>query len=132
MLPAWIEVWWREFQPQAKFYLSAVRDEDGIIGIAPLQVKVLPITDKELSYAKRICDKLIKDDIRVELDSRGEMLSYKIREAQLQKVPYMLIVGKKEKETNTVTIRRLNGENIKDVSLEKLSRMLEEEISTKN
>ena len=65
------------------------------IWLAPLQVKVMPITDKQRDYAKELTDKLRKDKIRVELDDRKEKIGYKIREAQLQKIPYMLIIGDK-------------------------------------
>ena len=79
--------------------------------LAPIQVKVLPITDKQLDYAKQVTEKLQDKNIRVELDDRSEKIGYKIREAQLQKVPFMLIVGDKEIESNTVGVRsRVDGD----------------------
>ena len=79
--------------------------------LAPIQVKVLPITDKQLDYAKQVTEKLQDKNIRVELDDRSEKIGYKIREAQLQKVPFMLIVGDKEIECNTVGVRsRVDGD----------------------
>ena len=80
--------------------------------LSPTQVKILPITDAQHDYAKTIEEKLHKVGIRVVLDDRNEKVGYKIREAQLEKVPYMLVVGAKETEENTVSIRsRENVEN---------------------
>ena len=73
--------------------------------LAPVQVKVLPIADAHVDYAKMVVEKLQHEKIRVELDDRQEKIGYKIREAQLQKVPYMLVVGEKEIETNSVGVR---------------------------
>lgn len=73
--------------------------------IAPLQVKILPITDRNLEYAKKIASQLRDADIRVEVDERSEKIGYKIREAQMEKVPYMLIVGDKEEAEGMVAVR---------------------------
>ncbi|MFV0361658.1 MAG: threonine--tRNA ligase [Suipraeoptans sp.] len=73
--------------------------------LAPVQVKVLPISDKHLDYASSVLDKLNKAGIRAELDSRAEKIGYKIREAQLKKTPYMLVVGAKEEEEDKVSVR---------------------------
>ncbi|MDK2918078.1 MAG: threonyl-tRNA synthetase [Candidatus Petromonas sp.] len=79
--------------------------------LAPVQVKILPITDRQAEYAEKIVEQLEDQGIKVEIDSRSEKIGYKIREAQLQKVPYMLIVGDKEEESQTVSVRsRDNGE----------------------
>lgn len=75
------------------------------VWVAPVQVKILPITDKQHDYAYKVKEKLQVKGIRVEVDDRNEKTGYKIREAQLQKIPYMLIVGEKEVEGNTVSIR---------------------------
>ena len=75
------------------------------VWLSPLQVKILPITDKHVEYAKQVEEKLLQEGIRVELDDRNEKTGYKIREAQIQKIPYMLIVGDKEKEEMTVSVR---------------------------
>lgn len=80
--------------------------------LSPTQVKILPITDAQLDYAKELKNKLIKAGIRVVLDDRNEKVGYKIREAQLEKVPYMLVIGAKEAQDNTVSVRsRENAEN---------------------
>ena len=100
------------------------------IWLAPLQVKVMPITDKQRDYAKEITDKLRKDKVRVELDDRNEKIGYKIREAQLQKVPYMLIIGDKEIESNSVGVRSRKDGDIGSMSFDDFSNKIKEEIET--
>ncbi len=73
--------------------------------LCPKQVKILPIADRHIDYANKIKEELQKHNLRVEVDSKSEKIGYKIREAQLSKVPYMLIVGDKEQESNTVGVR---------------------------
>jgi threonyl-tRNA synthetase len=74
--------------------------------LAPVQVKVLPISDKFIDYAKSVSDKLKKADIRAEVDDRNEKIGKKIRDTELMKVPYMLVVGEKEMNENKVAVRR--------------------------
>lgn len=79
--------------------------------LAPVQVKVLPISDKYLSYGEKVYEELKASGIRVELDTRAEKIGYKIREAQMQKIPYMLVVGAKEEEQGLVSVRsRFEGD----------------------
>ena len=79
--------------------------------LSPVQVKLLPLSDSHIEYAKEVQTKLEKAGIRVELDDRNEKIGYKIREAQLQKVPYMLVLGDKEKEAGSVGVRsRTDGD----------------------
>ena len=79
--------------------------------IAPVQAKIIPVTEKHLEYAKTIASALEESNIRVEVEEANETLGYKIRKAQMEKVPYMLIVGDKEMKTHTVSIRsRKNGD----------------------
>ncbi len=99
------------------------------VWLAPVQVKVLTITEKEIPFAKEIYDKMKSENIRVELDSENEMLGYKVRKAQLEKVPYMVIIGKKEAEKGLLTIRKRNGENLKNLSLENFISMIKEEVA---
>lgn len=73
--------------------------------LAPVQVKVLPISDKYMDYAKKVCEELDEAGIRVEIDQRAEKIGYKIREAQMNKIPYMLVVGAKEEENGVVSVR---------------------------
>lgn len=84
------------------------------VWLAPLQVKILPVSDKFLSYAQETEETLKKAGIRVEVDDRDEKLGYKIRQAQLQKIPYMLILGEKEQEAKTVSVRRRDGKEETD------------------
>lgn len=79
--------------------------------LAPVQVKVLPISDKYMGYGEKVLDELKKAGIRAELDVRAEKIGYKIREAQMQKIPYMLVVGAKEEEDGLVAVRsRFEGD----------------------
>ena len=99
--------------------------------LAPVQVKVIPVSEKHMDYAKGVYQKLFDAGLRVELDERNEKIGYKIREAQLEKVPYMLIVGDKEVEAGTVSVRsRSDGD--KGVStLEDFLCAAKEEIDSK-
>lgn len=99
--------------------------------LSPVQVKVLPISDKHMEYGKKVLDDLKEAGIRAELDSRAEKIGYKIREAQMQKVPYMLVVGAKEEEGGLVSVRsRFEGdEGQKD--LKDFIASLKEEIKNK-
>lgn len=96
--------------------------------LAPLQVKVLPITDKQMEYAKEVTNILTEKGIRVELDTRQEKIGYKIREAQVEKVPYMLIIGEKEKEANAVGVRARKEGDIGQMPLKEFIDKIEEEI----
>ena len=102
------------------------------VWLAPVQAKILTLTDKEIPFARQVYDVIRDQGIRVELDSRNEMLSYKIREAQLQKIPYMLILGKKEEETKTLTVRKRDGENLKNISVKSFINMVKEKIAAKS
>ena len=86
--------------------------------VAPKQVKILPIADRHIDYANEIKEKLQKQKIRVEVDSRSEKIGYKIREAQLSKVPYMLVVGDKEVESKTIGVRSREKGDIGSMTLE--------------
>ena len=98
------------------------------VWLAPVQVKVLPISDKNAAYAKNVYDALKKSHIRCEIDERPEKIGYKIREAQLEKVPYMLVAGAKEEENHTVAVRyRDSGENV-TMTLDEFTEMLKNEI----
>ncbi len=96
--------------------------------LAPVQVKILPITDKQLDYAKEVYSKMLEKGIRVELDSRQEKLGYKIREAQMSKVPYILVIGDKEIEANAVGVRARSEGDIGQISVEEFINRIEDEI----
>ena len=100
--------------------------------LSPTQVKILPIADAQLDYAKQIEEKLHKAGIRVVIDDRNEKVGYKIREAQLEKVPYMLVVGNKEVEENTVAVRsRGNAEN-ETINVDEFVAKIKEEVENKS
>jgi len=99
--------------------------------LSPLQVKILPITEANIPYSEDIYDALSKQGIRVEIDNRSETLQAKIRDTQLEKVPYMFILGKNEEETKTITVRKRDGENLKDLSLKDFMANLKEKIENK-
>ena len=80
------------------------------VWLSPVQVKILPVSDKYVDYAKEIAQDLREDKIRVEVDDRDEKLGYKIREARMDKVPYMIIVGEKEKNNKSISMRQRDGE----------------------
>jgi len=79
------------------------------VWLAPVQVKLLPIAERHAAYAKKLYNELFNAEIRVELDDRNEKIGYKIREAQAEKIPYMLVVGDKEMENGTVAVRTREG-----------------------
>ena len=98
------------------------------IWLAPVQVKVLPITDAHIDYANSVKEELEKIGARVEVDSRNEKIGYKIREAQLEKIPYMLVVGEKEIEENSVGVRSRADGDIGTVKLQEFVNKISEEI----
>ena len=90
-----------------RFIAYYLEETKGILPtwLAPVQVKILPISESHREYAEKVKQELEDNDIRVELDERDEKIGYKIREATMQKVPYMLILGDKEIEANAVGVR---------------------------
>lgn len=88
------------------------------VWLAPTQVKILPITDRTLNYAEQVAQKLTKKGIRCEIDKRNEKIGYKIREAKMEKLPYVLVVGDKEAEDETVNVDRRGDENKETVPLD--------------
>lgn len=99
--------------------------------IAPVQVKVMSITDRANEYVQNLADRLKELDIRVEVDTRNEKIGYKIREAQLEKVPYMLIAGDKEVENEDISVRSRNRGDLGSMDVEKFIGDITYEISTK-
>ncbi len=99
------------------------------VWLAPVQVKVLSVSEKNSRYAQQVCENLRKADIRCELDIRSEKLGYKIREARLQRVPYLVIVGEKEEETKLISVRNRDGEEGKQDLGQMTVEMLTERIS---
>jgi threonyl-tRNA synthetase len=86
--------------------------------LAPVQVQVIPIADRHNAYAQQVAARLMAEGFRVEVDERGERMQAKIRDAQLQKIPFMLVVGDKEAEQGAVAVRRRTGEDLKSKPLD--------------
>ena len=99
--------------------------------LSPVQVKVIPVSEKSNEYAKEIADKLDAQNIRVETDNSNERIGYKIRTAQLEKVPYMMILGEAEATEGKVSLRKRNGEEIKDLSYNEALSMIKKDIDEK-
>jgi threonyl-tRNA synthetase len=99
--------------------------------ISPIQVVVLPVSDKFSTYASKIVEKLINNEIRATNDSRNETLGYRIREAQMHKIPYMVIVGEKEQSSETVSLRSREGDELSGIKIEQFISMLKEKIRNK-
>ncbi|MDF2891330.1 MAG: thrZ [Clostridia bacterium] len=101
------------------------------IWLAPVQVKVMPISERQNDYAVEVANKLEELNIRVELDNRNEKIGYKIREAQMQKIPYMLVVGDKEVENNAVAVRDRKEGDRGSMSLDEFISNIQKEIREK-
>lgn len=99
--------------------------------LAPTQVRILPITDKHVAYAKELNDKMFALGLRVYLDDRNEKIGYKIREAQVQKIPYMLVIGDKEVEEGAVAVRRRSEGDLGAMKADDFIAMLQKEITEK-
>jgi threonyl-tRNA synthetase len=99
--------------------------------LAPVQVKVMNITDSQIQYVNKIADELNKNDIRVEVDLRNEKIGYKIREAQLQKIPYMLVIGDKEMSEEKVAVRNRKQGDMGAMDLSEFMLKIKEEIDKK-
>jgi threonyl-tRNA synthetase len=97
--------------------------------IAPVQVRILTVTDEHKNYAKEVMEKMRNSGRRVELDERNEKLGYKIREAQLAKIPYAVVIGEKEVQAQTVAPRRRGGENLPPLSVNEFIERLSAEIA---
>lgn len=100
--------------------------------MAPVQVKILPISEKHVEYAKDLAKQMHRDYVRVEVDDRSEKIGYKIRQAQMAKVPYMLVVGDKEVEEGTVNVRKHGGDELGSVPFEEFFNSIKTEIIERN
>ena len=99
--------------------------------LVPIQVKILPISEKQNDYCEELLEKVQKTGIRVAYDSRNEKIGYKIREAQMEKIPYMLVVGDKEKEENKVTVRSRSKADLGTISIDEFIEKVLGEIKDK-
>ena len=101
------------------------------VWLAPVQAKILPITDRSAAYSKELAARLEAEGIRVETDLRNEKIGYKIREAQMQKIPYMLVVGDKECDAGTVSVRTRGGVDLGAMQLDEFLKKIKDEIDSK-
>jgi threonyl-tRNA synthetase len=99
--------------------------------LAPVQATVIPIADRHVEYARRVAENLRAAGLRVEVDERGERMQAKIRDAQLQKVPYMLVVGDKEMQNESAAVRRRSGEDLGPLPLSQLIDRLKDEVASR-
>ena len=99
--------------------------------IAPVQVKIIPVSEKHYEYAEQLAKKLEQNNVRVESDMRNEKIGYKIREAQLQKIPYMLVIGDKEIENNEVAVRDRKAGDVGTMKVDDFINQLNKEIEDK-
>ena len=97
------------------------------VWLSPVQVKVLPVSEKFADYAKKVAGELTEAGVRVETDDRSEKLGYKIRSAQMEKVPYMLIVGEKEMESGNVSVRRRDEGDIGSMGVDEFAKLVLED-----
>ena len=95
--------------------------------LAPVQAKILTVTDAQNAFAEEACEALMKQGIRAEVDTRNEKLGFKVREAQLAKIPYILVVGDKEVEARSVNVRLRTGENLGVKSLDEVAALVQED-----
>ena len=100
--------------------------------LSPVQVKLLTVTERADEYAKDIAEKLNAAGYRVEADLRNEKIGKKIREATLEKIPYMLVVGDRDIENKTVSVRMRSGEDLGAMSIDAFEALLKEAVDTKN
>ncbi len=116
-----------------RFLALILENTKGVLPIwlSPVQVKILPISDKQLDYCKELLEEIEDEGIRVELDDRNEKIGYKIREAQVQKVPYMLVIGDKEKESGEITVRSRSKGDLGNMSLEEFVEKIQNQIQNK-
>jgi len=99
--------------------------------LSPVQVKLIPIADRHIDFAKGIADKLKEQQIRVEIDDRAENMRKKIRDAQVEKANFMVVIGDKEIESKSLSVRKRNGENMENVSIENFVEELLKQIKNK-
>ena len=99
--------------------------------MSPEQVRILTITDRVLDYGNEIADKLRKDKFRVTVDNSSNTLRYKIRNAQLEKVPFMIVLGDKDLENGTVSVRTRTGEDLGSISYDEFSRIIHDVVDNK-
>ena len=99
--------------------------------LSPVQVRILTVTEKENSFAENLHQQMVNKGVRSEMDLRNELLGFKVRQAELDKIPYMLIIGQKEAQKGTVTARKRNGDNLRDIKPEDFIQTVTEAVKEK-
>lgn len=99
--------------------------------LAPEQARILPIADRHLDYARQVRDRLVGEGLRVEIDESNERISYKVRQGQLERVLYMLVVGDKEAQSGQVAVRSRASGDLGPMPLEQFEKRIKEEIAAK-
>ena len=102
------------------------------VWLSPVQVEIIPIADRHQGYANKVLETLKAAGVRAEVDSRSERMNAKVRDAQLQKIPYMLVVGDKEEANNTVAVRLRTNQNLGPRPLSEFVEYIQEIIKTRN
>lgn len=99
--------------------------------ISPVQIKIIPITDNQLEYAKKIESELKDNNIRVEIDDKSETMQNKIRTATGEKIPYLIIVGGREADNNTISVRQRDGQDLGAMQLADFMSQIKDQITNK-
>lgn len=102
------------------------------VWLAPVQIKILPITEHQHQYARKIQDRLLAENLRVEVDGRNEKIGYKIREAEVQKIPYMLVIGEQEVQGQQVAVRQKSKGDLGKMGIEQFIQIINQHIQNKN
>ena len=102
------------------------------VWLAPVQIKLLPITDSHVAYAKELADRLFKLNLRAEVDDRNEKINKKIRDSQVRKIPYTIVIGDKEVETNILPIRKYSSKDSLSMNVDDFIAYVQEKISTRD
>jgi len=97
------------------------------VWLAPTQAILMTVTDRQISYAERVYSQLVQAGVRAEKDFRNEKLGFKIREAQVQKIPYMLVIGDREVKEETISPRKRSGETLKSMRIEDFVKQIQSE-----
>src|SRR5690606_33439072 len=100
--------------------------------LAPVQVRIMPVTDRQADYAQQVADRLRAQGIRAEADLRDEKVGYKIREAQVQQIPYMLVVGEREAQGQSVSVRHRRLGDLGVMAVDRFAQAVAEEIRTRS
>jgi threonyl-tRNA synthetase len=99
--------------------------------LAPVQAVVLPVAERHEEYARKVCDALREAGVRAELDARNETLGYRVRAAETQKIPYLLVAGDRERSSSSVTVRRRHRPDQRTLAVDEFRAVVKEEIRTR-